>query len=161
MKNCDNILSIWYRQLPDYTSHALFIFMNFWNVTFLVIVFSFHAFVHEISSWTLEEKLHTSALPSSILYLFLYFLTSISYQCNDDFMKRAIQTSSTSLLYIRQNTVVENSTLSSVPFSYLEFKIQKCKELLRKRKKNYGEAKVFRLHIWRLSVKLKYWKTVA
>ena len=130
IKNYDNI----FNYLP--TRHTLYLAIWIFETwRFLVIVFSFPAFVHEISSWTLEEKFHTSALPSIILYLFLYFLTSICYQCNDDFMKRAIQTSSTSLLYIMQNTIVENSTLNSVPFSYLEFKIQKYKGLLRKRKK--------------------------
>ena len=52
-----------------------------------------------LRTWDIElnakKKLHTSALPSIIL-----FLTSISYQRNNDFMKRAIQTSSISLFYI-------------------------------------------------------------
>ena len=97
--------------------------------------------------YRVEQSKGNSISPRAqlILYVFLNFLTNISYQCNNNFMKRAVQTCSIRLFHIMQNTVVENSMLSIAPFSYLEFEVQKYKESIRKlnKKRTAEEERCF------------------
>ena len=86
-----------------------------------------------VRSWdigTLEVKFHSSPRSCIIPCLFLYnqYFLPVQQQPHET----SIQISSFRFYYIMWNTVVENITLTSTLFSYLEFKIQKCIGVIKK-----------------------------
>ena len=97
--------SVWYHQLPAYMWH-IFSAMNKWqrvlSLKRVVFLWSFCRSLQSLMRYRVEHSRGNSISPRTqlILYLFLYFLTSISYQYNNNFMKRAVQTCSLWLFYI-------------------------------------------------------------